>query len=267
MGNSDILNVQLAIQKDKGHYSWDNRNYTLQDLESKIFAIRFDKIIEPTYPSFLSFNGGLDYPLYESDGVNYLSLNDINEAVIFITFNNKKWQLVKNDFRYKENVGHILTDTLGNILPNRQTIKIEYFDIKDIPEEGVIKLGNPIWSMKRIDGIKGAINEYQWYPIYNDKIKAPMTGDYRITVNLWMNNIENPMREVGIRVGNTEDWFLQAKRLRHSFVIIASLKKGDSLVPEVYVDKMVTSDTINIEECNFFIEHLNTQELQEVNDG
>ena len=51
------------------------------------------------------------------------------------------------------------------------------------------------------------------------------------------------------------------KRLRHSFVIVGGFNKGDSLVPEVFVDKMSTSDTINIEECSFYVECANTQEL------
>lgn len=261
MESNDILNVQIAIQKENGHYVWDNRNYTLNDLEGKIFAIRFDKIIEPTYPSFLSFNGGLEYPLYESDGVVFLSLSDLNEAVAFFTLNNKKWQLVKTIFRSTENVGHILTDSQGNILPNRQIIKLDKFDIEDDPKEAVIKLSNPIWSLPKIEGITGVINEYQWYPLYKDIIQAPQTGDYKITVNLCLNNIDTPSREIGIRVNNTEDWFVQGKRLRHNFIIMCHLAKGDSLVPEVYVDKMSTSDTINIEECSFYIECLNTREL------
>lgn len=43
--------------------------------------------------------------------------------------------------------------------------------------------------------------------------------------------------------------------------MIGHFKRGDSLIPEVYVDKMSTSDTINIEECSFYIECLNTREI------
>ncbi len=69
------------------------------------------------------------------------------------------------------------------------------------------------------------------------------------------------MREVGVRVKDREDWTIQMKRLRHSFVIVGEFNKGDSLVPEVFVDKMSTSNTINIEECSFYVECANTQEL------
>lgn len=261
MENVDILNVQLAVQQDGGHYILNDINCDAEILEGKIFAIRFDKIVNPTYPSFLSSDRIKNYPLYGSDGATFLSLSDLNESVILLTFNNKKWQLVKTIFRSNENVGHVLTDDTGKLLPNRQIVKFENFDVLDSPGEGAIKLSNPIWSMNKIKGLTGAIEGFQWYPLYLDTLEAPKTGDYRIIVNLQLNNISAPMREIGVKVGQQEDWLVQEKRLRHSFVIIDHFEKGESLIPAVYVDKMVTSDTINIEDCNFYIECLRTREV------
>ena len=261
MENTDILNVQLAIQKDRGHYILNDIKSNAENLEGKIFAVRFDKILDPSYPSFLSSDGIKNYPLYNSDGDTFLSLSDLNNSVVLLTFNNKKWQLVKTIYRTLENVGHILVDENGQTLPNRQVLKIKNFKMRVDNEDNTIELVNPIWTQPVIEGIKGVINEYQWVSLYGDAFNAPVTGVYRVTVNLCLNNIIEPSREVGIRVGNREDWFPQLKRLRHSFIIVGNFKQGDSLVPEVYVDKMSTSDTINIEESNFCIECLNTLEL------
>lgn len=261
MENTDILNVQLAVQQDDGHYILNDMNCDAEMLEGKIFAIRFDKIVNPTYPSFLSSDRIKNYPLYGSDGATFLSVGDLNESVILLTFNNKKWQLVKTIFRSNENVGHVLTDDTGKLLPNRQIVKFENFDVSDSPGEGAIKLSNPIWSMKKIMGLTGAIEGFQWYPLYLDALEAPKTGDYKITINLQLNNISTPMREIGVKVGQQEDWLVQEKRLRHSFVVIDHFEKGESLIPAIYVDKMATSDTINIEDCNFYIECLRTREV------
>lgn len=261
MENTDILNVQLLQQKRPGHYVLNNKNYTIENMEGKIFAARFDEIENPTLPSFLSLNGMVEYPLYNSDGVNFLSIADLYNSVVLLTLNNKKWQLVKTAFRTMENIGHILMDEQGSILPNRQTIKIINFHIQDNSKDSVIELYNPVWTQPFIQGLDGVINSSEWVPLYRDIFEAPTKGIYRITINLWLNNVDEPMREVGIRVGDKEDWLPQYKRLRHAFVITGVFNRGDSLVPEVYVDKMSTSNTINIEASNFCIECLNTLEL------
>lgn len=260
MESNYTLNILLAAQKQPGHFILNTKECSVLDLEGKIFPVRFDIINEPTFPSFLQLDT-TEYPIYGSDGETFLSLLDLNNAVVFLTFNNDKWQLVKTIFRSNENVGHILFSDNNLKLPNRPNLKLEHFDIEDCPMENSLKLSNPIWSMKKIEGIKGVINEYQWYPLYGDRINAPKNGNYKITVNLWLNNIEHPCREIGIKVDNIEDWFVQQKRLRHSFVVVGYFKQGDSLTPAVYVDKLSTSDTINIEECSFYIECLNTQEI------
>ena len=261
MDKENLIKVYLATENKPGHYDLTMPDCEIEDLVNKIFAVRFDKIVNPTYPSFLCLNKKEEYPLYNSDGTTFLSLDDLYEATIFITLINYKWQLVKTIFRSNENVGHILTDTKGQLLPNRQVLKLNKFIIQDKPSEGALELINPIWGLRNIEGIRGAINSTTWTPIYNDILIAPNDGTYKITVNLCLNNIDEPMREVGVRVKDREDWTIQIKRLRHSFVIVGEFNKGDSLVPEVFVDKMSTSNTINIEECSFYVECANTQEL------
>lgn len=260
MKNIYTLSILLATQNQPGHFMLNAQKCSIADLEGKIFPVCFNIIDEPTFPSFLKIDAE-EYPVYGSDGESFLSLLDIGNAVIFLTLNNHKWQLVKTIFRSNENIGHILINDRNLTLPDRPVIQLENFDIEDCPSNNAIKLSNPIWNMRQIEGIKGVISEYQWYPLYGDELYAPKNGDYKITVNLCLNNIAHPCREVGIKVNNIEDWVIQEKRLRHSFVMIGHFKRGDSLIPEVYVDKMSTSDTINIEECSFYIECLNTREI------
>lgn len=111
------------------------------------------------------------------------------------------------------------------MLPNRQVLKLNKFIIQDKPSEGALELINPIWGLRNIEGIRGAINSTTWTPIYNDVLKAPNDGTYKITINLRLNNIDEPMREIGVRVKDREDWTIQMKRLRHSFVIVGEFKK------------------------------------------
>ena len=261
MDKGNLITIFLAMQDKPGHYDLTISNCTAADLQNKIFALRFDKIENPTYPSFLCLNKKEEYPLYNSDGATYLSLPDLYNAIVLFTLINDKWQIVKTIYRSSENVGHVLTDNKGQLLPNRQVLKLNKFIIQDNPGEGAIELINPIWALRNIEGIKGVINPVTWTPVYQDRLLATQDGIYKITVHLCLNATYTTPREVGVRVKEYEDWVPQIKRLKHNFIIMGDFKKGESLVPEVFVDKMSTSDTINIEECSFYIECINTQDL------
>ena len=88
MDKENLIKVYLATESKPGHYDLTIPDCEIEDLVNKIFAVRFDKIVNPTYPSFLCLNKKEEYPLYNSDGATYLSLDDLYEATIFITLIN-----------------------------------------------------------------------------------------------------------------------------------------------------------------------------------
>ena len=80
-------------------------------------------------------------------------------------------------------------------------------------------------------------------------------------MTLEMNNISSQGREIGIKVGNEEEWIYQHNRLKHTFIIEQQLNANVSLVPQIYIDKLNSTATVEITKCSFYIEHLNTQSL------
>ena len=103
-------------------------------------------------------------------------------------------------------------------------------------------------------------NQYFRLPQKIETKKMKVLDDLEKTSTLKiLDDIETVHREVGIKIGSKEDWCSQYKRLNHTFIIEDDFDAGDSLIPSVYVDKVSSIDTINIEECDFYIEHINIQ--------
>ena len=53
MDKENLIKVYLATESKPGHYDLTIPDCEIEDLVNKIFAVRFDKIVNPTYPSLL----------------------------------------------------------------------------------------------------------------------------------------------------------------------------------------------------------------------
>lgn len=82
-----------------------------------------------------------------------------------------------------------------------------------------------------------------------------MAGYYRITIALELNNVATVGREIGMRVGNEEVWDYQYKRFKKNMSIIIYANANTDIAPEIYIDKLTSTDTITAS-ATVFVERL-----------
>ncbi len=257
VGGKYTLTIFEAEKQSAGHYKIEHTGLTNSDLDNKIIGLAFDDVTGATSPSYLQLNTQTELPLYSYDGTTPLDLSNYDEGVALVSLMTNKWVLVKTGATGAAK--HGITNTSHTLMTDRGALWFDKFEVSDAASYGATRIGNPTWSNSIVSGITGLISPDSWIALSAATITAPEAGTYRIILHLKLTDISEINREIGIKFGNKQDWCLQYKRLNHTFVIEDSFQSGDSFVPSIYVDKITSTDTINIEECDFYIEHINVQ--------
>jgi hypothetical protein len=255
-GEEYTTTVLNAVKQSAGHYKITNSDLTTSLITNKVIAVRFDDVTGATSPSYLKINNDAEHILYQSDGTNYLNLTGFDTAVAFFTYKNSKFQLLEVGAT-ASNAGHTITDTAGNVMTNRSVLNFKYLDVSDQPGLGATQVSNPNYTFVR-SGISGAtVTGAAWTPVLasGQTITTDVAGYYRVTVALELNNIATVGREIGMRVGNNEVWDYQYKRFKKNMSIIIYANANASIAPEIYVDKLTSTDTITAS-ASIFVERL-----------
>lgn len=226
-----------------------------------MIVVKFDNVTDATTPTYLRINNETEYPIYKADGINYLSINGYGSSIVYLGLLNNRWTLVNVGSDESAAGGHTITDTNGNVMTTRGVINFKNFTVTDEAGIGATRVTNDNWSTSKYTGITGTVTAATWVNLYGSTLTAPSAGTYRITLTLNLNNLTTVGREVGVKFGSSQDWCYQYKRLYHTFVIEDTFTAGASLVPQIYVDKLTSTDSISVTSCNFYIEHMNIRSL------
>lgn len=124
-----------AIKQSAGHYKITNDDLTTSLLVNKVIAVRFDDVTGYTSPSYLKINNDADKPLYQSDGINYLSLDNFDNAIAFFIYTNNRFQLLEVGATVSGG-GHTITDANGNVMTTRSVLHFDDAIVEDVPSNG-----------------------------------------------------------------------------------------------------------------------------------
>lgn len=244
-GEEYTTTVLTAVKQSAGHYKITNTDLTLSLINNKVIAVKFNDVSGATMPSYLRLNSEAEKVMYQSDGANYLDLSGFDTAVAFFTYTGGRFQLLEVGAT-ASNAGHTITDTNGNVMTNRSVLNFKYFDVSDQPSLGATQVSNPNYMLVRTGLSSATVTGATWTSALasGQTIATDVAGYYRITVALELNNISEVGREVGLRVGNKEVWDYQFKRFKKNMSIIIQANANTTLTPEIYVDKITSTDTI-----------------------
>lgn len=244
-GEEYTTTVLTAVKQSAGHYKITNTDLTLSLINNKVIAVKFNDVSGATMPSYLRLNSEAEKVMYQSDGANYLDLSGFDTAVAFFTYTGGRFQLLEVGAT-ASNAGHTITDTNGNVMINRSVLNFKYFDVSDQPSLGATQVSNPNYMLVRTGLSSATVTGATWTSALasGQTITTDVAGYYRITVALELNNISEVGREVGLRVGNKEVWDYQFKRFKKNMSIIIQANANTTLTPEIYVDKITSTDTI-----------------------
>lgn len=244
-GEEYTTTVLTAAKQSAGHYKITNTDLTLSLINNKVIAVKFNDVSGATMPSYLRLNSEAEKIMYQSDGTNYLDLSGFDTAVAFFTYTGGKFQLLEVGAT-ASNAGHTITDTNGNVMTNRSVLNFKYFDVSDQPSLGATQVSNPNYMLVRTGLSSATVTGATWTSALasGQTITADVAGYYRITVAVELNNISDVGREIGLRVSGTEVWDYQFKRFKKNMSIIVQAATNATLTPEIYVDKITSTDTI-----------------------
>ena len=244
-GEEYTTTVLTAAKQSAGHYKITNTDLTLSLINNKVIAVKFNDVSGATMPSYLRLNNEGEKVMYQSDGTNYLDLTGFDTAVAFFTYSGGKFQLLEVGAT-ASNAGHTITDTNGNVMTNRSVLNFKYFDVSDQPSLGATQVSNPNYMLVRTGLSSATVVGATWTSALasGQTITADVAGYYRITVAVELNNIGEVGREIGLRVGGTEVWDYQFKRFKKNMSIIVQAAANATLTPEIYIDKITSTDTI-----------------------
>jgi hypothetical protein len=244
-GEEYTTTVLTAVKQSAGHYKITNTDLTLSLINNKVIAVKFNDVSGATMPSYLRLNSETEKVMYQSDGTNYLDLTGFDTAVAFFTYTGGKFQLLEVGAT-ASNAGHTITDTNGNVMTNRSVLNFKYFDVSDQPSLGATQVSNPNYMLVRTGLSSATVTGATWTSALatGQTITTDVAGYYRITVAVELNNIGDVSREIGLRVGNKEVWDYQFKRFKKNMSIIIQANANTTLTPEIYVDKITSTDTI-----------------------
>ena len=244
-GEEYTTTVLTAVKQSAGHYKITNTDLTLSLINNKVIAVKFNDVSGATMPSYLRLNNEGEKVMYQSDGTNYLDLTGFDTAVAFFTYSGGKFQLLEVGAT-ASNAGHTITDTNGNVMTNRSVLNFKYFDVSDQPSLGATQVSNPNYMLVRTGLSSATVVGATWTSALasGQTITADVAGYYRITVAVELNNIGEVGREIGLRVGGTEVWDYQFKRFKKNMSIIVQAAANATLTPEIYIDKITSTDTI-----------------------
>lgn len=252
-----ILN---ANKLSKSHYQIINEDLDTNILINKIIAVKFTEIGEIDSTSYMKVNNGTEYPFYKADGINTLILSGLDDSVCFFTLNDNKWKLVLVGTDEGSGGGHAITNYLGNVMTQRSVLNFDGATVKDDASNGATKIITN-WATDKISTIRGDITAGTWTDLLTKGITIPMDGFYRMIIFLNLANLSEVGKEIGVRMlKGTVDigsgWKYQYKRLRDTYIITATLSKGDVIKPQIYVDNITSTNTTNISSGYIYIEYI-----------
>lgn len=252
--------ILVANKLSKSHYQIINDDLNTNILKDKIIAIKFDEIGEVDNVSYLKINNDAEYPFYKADGLNPLILSGLDESVCLFTFNDNKWKLTLVGTDGSSGGGHAITDYNGNVMIQRSVLNFDGATVKDDPSNGATKIITN-WATEKVNTITGNIASSTWTDLLSTGITIPMDGCYKIHTFICLDNLTEVGKEIGIRVmKNTEEinetWRYQYKRFMDDCVITGDFSKGDTMMSQIYVDNLTSTNTSKIIHGHVYIEYI-----------
>ena len=248
--------VLNAIKQSNGHYTITNEDLTLSLITDKVVAIQFDDVTNATTPSYIRLNNENEKTLYNSDGITYLDISSFVGVVALFIYTGSQLQLLEVGAT-ASNGGHAITDTSGNVMTHRLVLNFQDFEVSDQPSLGATRVSNPNYTIVKNGLSTETITEATWTSVLasGETITVTDAGYYRVTVTVELNNVATVGREIGIRVGGEEVWDYQYKRFKKNMSVIIYALANTTLTPEIYVDKLTSTDAITAN-TSVFVERL-----------
>ena len=252
--------ILIANKLSKSHYQITNDDLNTNILKDKIIAVKFDDIGEIDNISYLKINNDAEYPFYKADGLNPLILSGLDESVCLFTFNDNKWKLTLVGTDGSAGGGHAITDYNGSVMTQRSVLNFDGATVKDDPSNGATKIITN-WATEKVNTITGNIASSTWTDLLSTGITIPMDGCYKIHTFICLDNLTEVGKEIGIRVmKNTEEinetWRYQYKRFMDDCVITGDFSKGDTIMSQIYVDNLISTNTSKIIHGHVYIEYI-----------
>lgn len=252
--------ILIATRLSKSHYQITNDDLNTNILKNKIIAVKFDEIGEVDNVSYLKINNEAEYPFYKADGLNPLILSGLDESVCLFTFNDNKWKLVLVGTDESSGGGHAITDYRGAAMTQRSVLNFDGATVKDDSSNGATKVITN-WATEKTNTITGNITSGTWTNLLSTSITIPMDGYYRIHTFICLDNLTEVGKEIGIRVmKNTEEinetWRYQYKRFMDDCVVAGDFSKGDTMMSQLYIDDLTSTNTSKIINGYVYIEYI-----------
>ena len=252
--------ILIATRLSKSHYQITNDDLNTNILKNKIIAVKFNEIGEVDNISYLKINNETEYPFYKADGLNPLILSGLDESVCLFTFNDNKWKLVLVGTDEGSGGGHAITDYNGTVMTQRSVLNFDGATVKDDSSNGATKIITN-WATEKVDTITGNVTSGTWTDLLSTGITIPMDGYYRIHTFICLDNLTEIGKEIGIRVmKNTEEinetWRYQYKRFMDDCVVIGDFSKGDTMMSQLYIDDLTSTNTSKIINGYVYIEYI-----------
>lgn len=264
-GEEFTTSVLNAIKQSAGHYKITNDDLTLNLITNKVISVRFDDVTETTLPAYLKLNNEGEKVLYQSDGINYLDISHFDNAVAFFVYTSGRFQLLEVGATAVGG-GHAITDTDGNVMTPRGVLHFDGAEVVDTPSLGAttVKTG---WISQKITLKDDVTTSGLWQPMLANAVTLPQTGTYGIHIRFRLTDISSVGKEIGIRIkingssAECEDWRYQFKRLKTTYNFFLPLRANDTIMPELFIDNMTSTDAITIGEAYMYIEYISTKEV------
>lgn len=162
-----------------GHFQVLNDKLEESDIKGKIISLRFPNDIGTiSATSYLKFNNGTEYPVYDYTGSTPLSFSGINNATCFFILNESSWSLLKLTTT-SSGSGHVISDGNDTLMTPRGILKFEGLSVSDDSVTGSTKvsLPSPINNLTTSESGQGSLDAYQGYVLNNNfNNYIPLTG-------------------------------------------------------------------------------------------
>ena len=256
-----VLDASLV---SAGHYQIVNDNLTTTMLVNKVIAIKFETSSSHVAQNFLKINNESEYGIYKADGVNFAQMAELEGSTCFFTFTGSRFCLLLVAASSSSG-GHGITDSDGTLMPQRSVLNFDGAEVVDIPAQGAtsIKTG---WISQKITLKTDTTSDKVWQPMIASAITLPQAGTYKFHILVNVNNIVYVSRRIGFRIRKGENdtttaWEYQYDNYKRTTTIIKDLTANSSIIPEIYFDKLTSTDNITISEAYMYIEYIPTKEV------
>lgn len=256
-----VLNAAVV---SAGHYQITNDDLSTQYITGKVIAVKFENSSSAVAQNFLKINNETEYALYKSDGVNYLVMADVANAVCFFTFTGTKFQLLMVGADTQSGGGHAITDSDGTLMAQRSVLNFDGAEVVDVPGQGAtsVKTG---WISQQISLKTDITSTGVWQPALNSSITLSQAGTYKFHILLHLDRLTYVSRQIGIRVckgtDRTTTWEYQYSDYKKTSTIIKQLSANSAVTVEIYFNNMTSTDPVVINEAYMYIEYIPTKEV------